>query len=240
VPEAVSKLTVAFAGPQTWLLLRSDRAGAAENMALDEALVHESARLRQPLLRFYAWAEPAATFGYFQKYAEVARLTPLRPLVRRPTGGGVVPHDADWTYSLVLPPTHRWYGLRAVESYRLLHEWLQAAFARIKIRSELSPVCRKDLAGQCFAGAEKFDLLWQGRKMAGAAQRRSREGLLIQGSLQPPSAVPRSDWENALCETARIHWGVRWRAFEVGPELQECARRLAAEKYSQAAYNQRR
>ena len=47
--------------------------------------------------RFYAWLEPAATFGYFQRFAEVERMTLLRPLLRRPTGGGLVPHAADWT-----------------------------------------------------------------------------------------------------------------------------------------------
>ena len=52
-----------------WLLLNSGQCAAAFNMALDEALLEAMPRLQQPVLRFYGWTEPAATFGYFQKYA---------------------------------------------------------------------------------------------------------------------------------------------------------------------------
>ena len=93
------------------------------------------------MLRFYGWTEPAATFGYFQKYAEVERATQLRPLIRRPTGGGIVPHDADWTYSLVFPPGHEWHSLKAEESYRRIHDWIQSAFAKLKVETELAPCC---------------------------------------------------------------------------------------------------
>src|SRR5262249_31880070 len=111
-------------------------------MAVDEALLQAITSLGQPLLRFYGWQEPTATFGYFQSYAAVARVTALRPLLRRPTGGGLVPHDADWTYSLVFPPGHAWYALPAVESYQLLHEWIQASLAKLGVSSELSPSSR--------------------------------------------------------------------------------------------------
>jgi len=98
-----------------WLLLNSGRCDAAFNMALDEALLENVARLDSPVLRFYGWTEPAATFGYFQKYAEVERATLLCPLIRRPTGGGIVPHDADWTYSIAFPPGHEWHSLSAAK-----------------------------------------------------------------------------------------------------------------------------
>ncbi len=104
-------------------------------MALDEALLEAAARLGRPVLRFYGWTEPAATFGYFQKYAEVERATLLRPLIRRPTGGGIVPHDADWTYSLVFPPDHEWHSLKAEESYRRVHEWIQVGICTIENRN---------------------------------------------------------------------------------------------------------
>src|SRR5205823_2318492 len=77
-----------------WLLLQSGPDSPAFNMALDEALLASMPRLGRPVLRFYGWTEKAASFGYFQKYAEVERMTSLRPLVRRPTAGGLVPHDA--------------------------------------------------------------------------------------------------------------------------------------------------
>src|SRR5437763_8894182 len=180
-------------------------------MALDEALLEAMPRIHMPVLRFYGWKEKAASFGYFQKYGAVEQMTLLRPLVRRPTAGGLVPHDADWTYSLAFPTNDQWYSFSATESYRRVHEWIQAAFAAVQVRTELAPCCHKAEAGQCFAGYEKFDLLWQGRKIAGAAQRRRRDGLLVQGSVQPPPLSSlRLNWEQAMGETARSDYGVRW------------------------------
>jgi len=210
-------------------------------MALDEALLEATARLGKPVLRFYGWTEPAATFGYFQKYADVERSTHLRPLIRRPTGGGIVPHDADWTYSLAFPPGHEWHKLKAEESYRRVHEWIQAAFAGLKVETELAPAARKSTPGQCFSGHEKFDLLWNGRKIAGAAQRRKNLGLLIQGSVQSPvAALARADWEQAMSDVARAEWKVTWSDFEPDAALRERAESFVARKYSQAAYNSKR
>jgi lipoate-protein ligase A len=207
-------------------------------MALDEALLEAMPRLRMPVLRFYSWTDPAASFGYFQKYSEVERLTPLRPLVRRPTAGGIVPHDADWTYSLAFPTTHEWYSLTAIQSYERIHRWIQAAFMKLNVPTVLAPERRKPEAGQCFIGHEKFDLLWNGKKIAGAAQRRTRDGLLIQGSIQPPPLpLQRSDWENAMRETAS---DARWNPFTPDQILTEKIHQLISRKYSLASYNQKR
>src|SRR5882757_9428551 len=215
----------------SWLLLNSGKCDAAFNMALDEALLESMPRLQKPVLRFYGWTEPAATFGYFQKYSEVANLTPLRPLIRRPTGGGIVPHDADWTYSAVFPPGHEWHSLKAEESYRRIHDWLRLAFAELKIETELAPCCKKSLPGQCFVGHEKFELLWRGKKIAGAAQRRNKLGLLIQGSVQPPVSLARTDWENAMTSAARRHFQAEWKDFSPDDGLQRHAQRLVVQKY---------
>ena len=237
---------------ECFLLLNSGKCHPAFNMALDEALLEAASRLGQPLLRFYGWTEPAATFGYFQKYADVERATPLRPLIRRPTGGGIVPHDADWTYSFVVPPGHEWHMLKAEESYRRIHAWIQAGFANLKIETELAPSRRKSeinsalrtphsaLPSACFVGHEKFDLLWHGKKIAGAAQRRNKLGLLIQGSVQPPLARPRPDWEQAMRMAAENQLGVRWQILEADGELLAAAKNLAREKFSQAGHNRRR
>jgi lipoate-protein ligase A len=224
-----------------WFLLNSGSSSAAFNMALDEALLEASPGLGKPVLRFYGWTERAASFGYFQKFSEVERMTLLRPLVRRPTGGGLVSHDADWTYSLIFPPADSWYALKAVESYRRVHEWIQAAFAKLGMVTELAECCRKALPGQCFVGHEKFDVLWQGQKIAGAAQRRTRSGLLIQGSVQPPTRqVTRADWQAALGEVAAGVAGVGWVEFPADAKLNERVGELIEQKYSQAAYNQKR
>jgi lipoyl(octanoyl) transferase len=225
---------------EEWLLLRSGPGSAAINMATDEALLLHVARLAKPVLRFYAWSEPAASFGYFQRYAEVANTTPLRPLVRRPTGGGIVPHDFDWTYSVVVPPGHFWYQLKAVESYRRMHEWIQAAFSEIGVAAELALERRQEPGTQCFVGAEQFDVVANERKIAGAAQRRTRDGLLIQGSVQPPPQLKREAWEHAACAWAAKQWKVHWCDWPLPIDVVKDVERLASGKYGSPTYNQGR
>ena len=223
-----------------WFCLNSGRCAAAENMAWDAALLEAAPRFGAPVLRFYGWTESAATFGYFQHLAEIERLTKLRPLIRRPTGGGLVPHDRDWTYSLAFPPDDAWYALKALESYRRVHEWVQAAFARCRVSTELSPGAVKEAPGQCFTGAEQFDVLLEAKKIAGAAQRRTRDGLLIQGSIQPPAGVERNRFESELRAVAVRQWGVEWEELEPDQSLLDRMAVLAGGKFSRSEYNARR
>jgi lipoate-protein ligase A len=247
-------------------------------MALDEALLEQISRLGQPVLRFYGWTEPAATFGYFQNFAGVERATRLRPLIRRPTGGGLVPHDRDWTYCAVFPPSHEWHSLPATESYRRIHDWLRLAFAALNVQTELAGRSRPavlerprgereeaqtsnvegggrraesseglltpvatEVTGQCFIGHEKFDLLWHDNKIAGAAQRRNRLGLLIQGSVQPPPLpLKRADFEAAMCAVAAEKFRAAWAELAPDAGLRHRAEELTAQKFSQAGYNRKR
>jgi lipoate-protein ligase A len=222
-----------------WLVINSGVGAPDFNMALDEALLLAMPRLNSPALRLYGWTEAAATFGYFQRYDEVENATLLRPLIRRPTGGGLVPHDADWTYSFVFPTGHEWYALKAIESYRAAHTWVAAALAHMNVSTELAIASHKTLPGQCFSGHERFDVLWNGRKIAGAAQRRTRDGLLIQGSIQPPPlGLQRSVWESAMTGADTGSRG--WEPWTPDRELLDRAGSLAAQKYSQVAYNRKR
>ena len=228
-------------GGKALLSLNSGPCEAAFNMALDEALLENVSRLGKPVLRFYGWTEPAATFGYFQKIAEVEEATHLRPLIRRPTGGGIVPHDVDWTYSVVFPPGHEWHALKAEESYRRIHDWLRLAFEKLKVEMELASYCKKSLPGQCFAGHEKFDLLWGGKKIAGAAQRRNQLGLLIQGSIQPPSLpLKRAEFEDAMRAVARGSFHLIVQEFVSDTALRARAAELQSKKFSQPSYNRKR
>jgi lipoate-protein ligase A len=226
---------------EQWRWLDTGPCRPAYNMALDEALLEWALQTGSPVLRFYAWSQPAGTFGYFQHYAEVERLTPLRPLIRRTTGGGLVPHDHDWTYSLVFPREHSWYRLRAKESYQQVHGWLCRALARLGLETRLAPRALSGAPGKCFAGAEQYDVLWQGAKIAGAAQRRTRHGLLIQGSVQTPAApITRPAWQAAMRLLAAEEWGIAWTVLTLPPALEARAEQLAREKYGHAAYNQAR
>lgn len=216
--------------------------GPAWNMALDEALLIQAPTTGSPVLRFYAWTEPAASFGYSQRYPEVTARTTLRPLIRRCTGGGIVPHDRDWTYSLAVPPASTWYQLRAAESYAAMHQWLRDAFRVLGVDTELAPCCRKVAPGECFLGHELSDLLWFGRKVAGAAQRRNRSGLLIQGSVQPPPSVAhrRIEWQQAMAETRpRAHFDLL-HLVSLDTTTRNQAAVLETTKYSQDAFNQSR
>jgi lipoyl(octanoyl) transferase len=162
-------------------------------------------------------------------------------LVRRPTGGGLVPHDADWTYSLAFPTTHEWYSLSATESYQRVHEWIREAFAKLGVSTELALCCRKSAHGQCFAGYERSDVLWEGRKIAGAAQRRTNAGLLIQGSVQPPPlSLAKADWQVAMCVAAVGRYCPGWTELVVEGALLARAEELDETKYAMTSHNQRR
>ena len=151
-----------------------------------------------------------------------------------------MPHDRDWTYSLVFPPSHSWYRLKAIESYRRLHEWVCKAFQQMGVAAEVAQSARKEAIGQCFAGPEQFDVVFHDHKIAGAAQRRTRDGLLIQGSVQPPTGTNRTEWEAAFVNSAMKNWQVRWADWRPPLDLEAQARELAHTKYSTAEHNERR
>ncbi|MEY4690794.1 MAG: hypothetical protein RIT19_1119 [Verrucomicrobiota bacterium] len=238
-----SNLRITFGADMSeeWFWLDSSIGDAPGNMAWDEALLEAAADLGRPILRSYAWATPAATFGYFQRHADIAAWTPLRPLIRRPTGGGLVSHAADWTYAVIVPPRHAWYSISAVESYRRAHSWLQRAFADCGLETTLAPCCDPAGPGQCFVGAEREDLLLEGRKIAGAAQRRNKLGLLIQGSIQPiPPGLHRTRWQEAMIRVAEKDWGARWTPLPgIGDSLTRRVEELRG-RYSSAGHNERR
>jgi lipoate-protein ligase A len=224
-----------------WWIFYTAPADPAANMAVDDALLEFAPRLTAPMLRLYSWNRPAATFGYFQKYADAASATRLRPLIRRPTGGGLVPHKRDWTYSFIAPVGHPWHRLDAAASYARMHQWIVDAFAALGLETELASGCHKEIPGRCFVGSEKFDILRLGKKIAGAAQRRTRDGLLIQGSIQPPRVkFSLHDWHVALATAAMQNWGITWQKFFPNDEVLRRMRDLTFGKYSIEAYNRHR
>ena len=227
---------------ERWMVLNSGVAGAAENMAVDEALLDGVSKIGVPVLRFYQWSGPAASFGYSQKYEEVSIWTNVRPLVRRPTGGGLVLHGSDWTYSLMFPREHGWHRLGAAESYCRVHAWIRSAFESIGVQTELAVQPSTGLAGQCFARAEPSDLLFAGRKLAGAAQRRSRTGLLIQGSVHPEGldGVLEEAWREALKRNVPVAGTVDWGELMIGSEMMGKISELLHDKYLSDEYHRRR
>ena len=141
----------------------------------------------------------------------------------------MVPHKVVWTYSLTFPKDHDWTALPAAESYRRMHALLQAAFQTIGIETTLADCCRRPKPGECFEGHELHDLLWHGKKIAGAAQRRNRFGLLIQGSVQPQGDWPHHNWIDALAGYYSLLYAL--------PKAR--ANELVATKYSLNSHNRK-
>lgn len=156
------------------------------NMALDEVLLSEASA---PLLRIYRWERPAVSFGYFGKYAPVAAAWPGREIVRRMTGGGIVPHGMDLTYSLIVPAGDAFAARNPRDVYRAVHETIGALLADSGEGAALAAPSLGGGTGLCFENPAEFDLLAHGRKIAGAALRRTRHGLLLQGSIQELPAL---------------------------------------------------
>src|SRR6478672_10070485 len=94
---------------------------AAMNMAIDEALLEYA---MVPSIRFYRWHSPALSFGYFGKFAHVECYASERDLVRRSTGGGIVFHGDDLTYSIVIPASDAVFGESSIAVYEKIHRAL--------------------------------------------------------------------------------------------------------------------
>ena len=177
-------------------------------MALDFLLLQRYPTPAAPRFRHYDWHRQAFTFGFGQKIAFVReKLAADLPcdLCRRPTGGGIVDHRNDWTYALVLPRGHTLYEERATQSYRIVHECLASALAAlgqpavVKTAEDKAGPVVPDVPvapGVCFERAELYDVInfRTGAKIAGAAQKRNKHGLLFQGSIEKGNLGP-VDWD---------------------------------------------
>jgi lipoate-protein ligase A len=206
---------------ELWLVLDADPHGGAYNMAMDEVLLRQAPR---PLLRVYGWSGPAVSFGYFGRFVEVRRLWPERELVRRWTGGGMVPHGEDLTYTLVAPKSESFTSRPAAESYRMIHEAVAEALGDSGGSLSLAAGAPK-ISDECFANPAPHDVLAGAIKVAGAAQRRTRHGLLHQGSIQRSGLGHK--FARRLSEALSRRVAIR----SLTPEERAQAARLAAEKY---------
>ena len=181
-------------------VLPRQAADAVANMAADQMLLEHYPAPERIRFRPFAWSAPAFTFGVSQSWANYRAQVPADiPLVRRCTGGGLVSHLEDWTFALVIPPGHPLFQAEAMASYAAVHDALREALLRQGQPVTLAPLP----AGQrdyrapddCSRRAEPNDLVRadDGRKVAGAAQKRNRHGLLIEGYVWRPH-LPGCDW----------------------------------------------
>jgi len=196
-------------------------------MAVDEALWQTAADRGRPLLRVYSWQTPSVSFGYAQRFP--AHLAGTFTVIRRPTGGGVVYHSDDTTYSVIIPPAHRICRLTTTESYCLLHQAVAAALGPPHLQSCAGAATPRGQY-ECFANPVAGDVMDGARKLAGGAQRRSRRGLLHQGSIAMTISANRlmAGFHSVLNVDFEDY---RWSAAE-----EELSIRLAREKYATDAW----
>jgi lipoyl(octanoyl) transferase len=166
------------------------------NMAADQAWLEQS---ELPVLRVYRWVEPTVTIGYAQNLTKLAGTLPHWPVVRRWTGGGVVLHENDFTYSVIVPACQPWSQTNPLDSYRMIHESLAKA---LDDGSRLAGP--EDLIEDpfCFVAPAMHDVVRDKVKVAGAGQRRGKLGLLHQGSVQQVQ-LPDDFWPRWAAQLAR-------------------------------------
>jgi lipoyl(octanoyl) transferase len=229
---------------------------AAMNMAIDEALLEYA---MVPAIRFYRWQSPALSFGYFGRFADVAGYQSERDLVRRWTGGGIVFHGKDLTYSIVIPASDSVFAESSTSIYENIHQALVYALAETGQRAVVAGVGSSavalakaddpgscsvvvgdtrtgitDAGYSCFANPVRADVIVDGRKVAGAAQRRTRRGLLQQGSIQGV------DFGNGLAQRFVQALSADASERKLDDEILNRARELAEQKYGTKAWLQRR
>lgn len=152
-----------------------------EAMAVDEWLLENSTT---PVLRVYSWKGAWGSLGYFGKLAEAKASLPDVQWVRRWTGGGLVDHRNDWTYTLAIPAKSAVSRMKGAESYRWIHSALATALQAEGIAASLSGGGEETGAALCFHNPVSHDIVNPaGVKLAGAGQRRTQRGLLHQGSV---------------------------------------------------------
>ncbi|HEY8995538.1 MAG TPA: lipoate--protein ligase family protein [Lacunisphaera sp.] len=186
-------------------------AGAAENMALDFLLLQRYPHPAAARFRHYEWRTQAFTFGLSQTMDYIrANLPPSSAkategtagesfdLCRRPTGGGLVDHRNDWTYGLVIPRAHGLFDAPATQAYRDVHAALAAAMQALGQPVALQDKRHPTEEGPtiCFERPELHDVVNTATrlKIAGAAMKRNKHGLLLQGSIEK-SRVGAVDWD---------------------------------------------
>ena len=181
---------------KAWRYLDTGPASGADNMAMDEKLLAEAVQGNAvPVLRFYTWDPPAVSLGRFQDEATSVDLAACRKhgidVVRRVTGGRAVLHRHELTYSVISPSDNDLFPNDVLGTYKVLAAGLLAGLARLGVSAEMvSPtgdraemVKRNPKEPSCFSSPSWYEILANGRKIAGSAQRRLAGAFLQHGSI---------------------------------------------------------
>jgi lipoyl(octanoyl) transferase len=181
---------------EVWRFIDSGNCSPSFNMALDEALLewHSEGKI-PPVIRFYGWEPAALSIGYFQKVEKEIDLEAVKAqglgFVRRPTGGRGVLHEHELTYSVIVSEEHPEMPKTVTEAYRVISEGilkgfhqlgLEAYFAVPKTDEERSAL-KDPRSAVCFDAPSWYELVVEGRKVAGSAQTRQKGVILQHGAI---------------------------------------------------------
>lgn len=173
-------------------VLSTGARSAEENMQLDAELLESLSPDGSMILHLYEWSRPSITYGYFLKVERWLQVDELKrrgiDLARRPTGGGAVFHLWDYAFSLLLPASHPAFQKGVLASYQWVNERVVDALKPflesevLLIREDMEPAAAAN-AHFCMARPTQYDVVLGTKKLVGAAQRRTKEGLLHQGTI---------------------------------------------------------
>jgi lipoate-protein ligase A len=213
---------------------------AGLNMAVDEVLM-ESQRVSGTLatLRFYSWSGPSCTMGYFQNLPEISRRLKLSDkkilAVKRLTGGGMVVHGDDLTFSLATSNPSPWMPADVKDSYLKVNEALRVGLQKVFPGIDYAdcknlPSARGKGDRVCFEVPSCYDLLMDGKKIVGASQRRSEGTLLHQSTIflkvEPAALIA------AIVDGFERKWGVAFEEIPLSGTELEAAVAKERERYS--------
>jgi lipoyl(octanoyl) transferase len=167
---------------------------AAFNMAADRYLLAARAAERQTVyLRLYSWNPPAITLGRMQKPDALLDRKAMEKKhiewVVRPTGGRAVLHWNDLTYAFVFPASANGLGGTINESYAMISRCLLRGLesAGIPCGSYDSgteyAATKREIKLPCFLSPNRSEIMAQGKKLVGSAQKRTPYGVLQHGSI---------------------------------------------------------
>lgn len=175
-----------------WRFIDTGKRSAAANMELDAALLADLQSENDPTLHLYDWEGDAATFGHFIDPALFLNMQGVKKnnldLAKRPTGGGIVFHNCDLAFSVLVPASSPWFSTNPLDNYAFVNNRVILAIEQLfPLSAELLPTepfpldehCRSF----CMAKPTKYDVMIEGKKIGGAAQRKTRHGFLHQGSI---------------------------------------------------------
>lgn len=181
---------------ETWNFINSGSHDPYYNMAMDEALLNFVSRGEiDPVIRFYTWDPATLSIGYFQRLQKEIDIEKVKEkgygLVRRQTGGRGVLHDKELTYSVIVPESHPEMPKTVTEAYRVISQGLLEGFKELGFETyfavprskEEREKLKQPRSSVCFDAPSWYELVVEGRKIAGSAQTRQKGVILQHGSI---------------------------------------------------------